>query len=110
MNANNRNGSAMLTKVVWSAIGVVAFLILGGAGFFATNSWADLKGAVAQNTQGRELRSERIALLEGRMSSLESANSTTLTDLKKSFEKLEDWKEQVRNDLAELKAAAKVRP
>jgi hypothetical protein len=106
-NDGRGSGTVTLNRIVWASISVVSIIILGGAGFFATNSWSDLKDGVAQNTQGRELRNERVALLEGRMAAIEGSNSMALQSLKTSVDRIESWQNEVRQDIADIKAALK---
>jgi hypothetical protein len=62
------------------------------------------------NTAGRELRNERINVLEGRVATLENTGAASLAAIKESLTKMENWQDQVRQDIADLKAALRVKP
>ena len=109
MAESHTNGRVpLLTKILFAAIGFVSLCGMSLTAFLGSSAWSDLKKEVTVNTQGRELRTERIALLEGRMATIEQANNIGIRDLKSSFERMQLWQDQVREDLASLKAALKV--
>jgi hypothetical protein len=106
----NGNGSAALTRLVWWAIGIGAIVVVGGGSFFATAYLMEMNDRVKANTAGRELRNERVNILEGRVATLENTAASSLGAIQRSLDKMETWQEQVRQDIAELKAAAKAKP
>jgi hypothetical protein len=103
----NGNGSVALTRLVWWAIGIGAFIIVGAGAFFATATLQGMDTRIAANTAGRELRNERVNILEGRISTLENTSAASLQAIKDSLAKMEAWQDQVRQDIADLKAASK---
>ena len=106
----NRNGTAALTRLVWWAIGIGAVIVVGAGAFFATATLQGMESRISANTTAREIRSERVNILEGRVSAIENTSSQSLAEIRRSLEKMETWQEQVRQDLAELKATSNVKP
>lgn len=103
----NDNGNTGLTRLVWWAIGIGAIVVVGGGSFFATAYLMEMNDRVKANTAGHDLCNEQVNILEGRVSTLENTASASLAAITRSLEKMETWQEQVRQDIADLKAASK---
>jgi K+-transporting ATPase A subunit len=100
----NGNGTVALTRLVWWAIGIGAAVVVGAGAFFSTSYLGNMQAQITAGDVSRELRMERVNTLEGRISTLENTSAASLQAIKESLAKMEVWQEQVRNDIAELKA------
>jgi hypothetical protein len=106
----NGNGSAALTRLVWWAIGIGAVVVIGAGSFFAVSYLGSLNEQIKSLNATKDERGERISIIEGRIATLENTASSSLSQITRSLDKMELWQEQVRQDIAELKAAAKIKP
>ena len=106
----NGNGSAALTRLVWWAIGIGAVVFIGGGSFFATGYLGAMNDRINELTAAKAERTERMSVLEGRIATLENTAASSLNQITKSLDKMELWQGQVIQDIAELKAALKVKP
>jgi len=102
----NDNGSVALTRLVWWAIGIGAIVVVGAGAFFAAMTIQGMKDDINGLSASKELHSERMSLLEGRISTLENTSSASVQAIKESLAKMETWQDQVRQDIADLKARA----
>jgi hypothetical protein len=102
-----KNGTAALTRLVWWAVGIGAVLVVGGGSFFATTLISGMRDDITSLSAVKDLRTERMALLEGRIATLEQTGSTALTSIDRRLQNIERWQEEMRDTIAELKASRK---
>jgi hypothetical protein len=110
MENNNGNGARSLTRLVWWAVGIGASLTIAAGGFFATSYMRGLERQINDHDAVMQVRSERINLLEGRIQTLENTSAASLGAITRSLDKMETWQTTVQQDIADIKAAMKVKP
>lgn len=97
-----------IQQVVYAAITGVIVMLVGGFGFFATR-WANgIQGNLATLGAADAVRTERIAMMNGRIGVLESSTNVAMTSIDRRLEKIERVQDEMREAVAALNSRQRV--